>query len=87
MIEVGITDLSDQLSRFIRVVRDGQDVLITDRGRPVAKLTGVDTPPALERLIALGVVTPSREPRTPIDVSRLIRTEGSVSDLVGEQRR
>ena len=87
MVEVGIKDLRDQLSRFIRVVHDGEDVLITDRGRPVAKLTGVDTPPALERLIAQGVITPPREPRSRIDTSRLIRTKGSVSDLVAEQRR
>ena len=87
MVEVGIKDLRDQLSRFIRVVHDGEDVLITDRGRPVARLTGVDTPPALERLIAQGVITPPQEPRTPIDPSLLVKARGSVSDLIAEQRR
>ncbi|MFN2587298.1 MAG: type II toxin-antitoxin system Phd/YefM family antitoxin [Actinomycetota bacterium] len=86
-MEVGVRELRDNLSKFIGRVKRGQDILITERGRPVARLTHVDESPALERLIAKGLVTPARSPKTKIRRSDLIKTKGSVSDLVKEQRR
>lgn len=86
-MEVGVRELRDNLSKWIGRAKRGQDILITERGRPVARLTGVDESPALERLIARGLVTPARRPKTKIRRSDLIKTKGSVSDLVKEQRR
>lgn len=87
LLEVGVADLRDHLSRYIRLVQGGADVLITSRGRPVARLTGVGAPQASERLRAPAAISPPSEPRTPIEVNRLIKTKGSVSDFVIEQRR
>lgn len=39
MVRVGIADLKAQLSRYVNVARAGEEVLITDRGRPVAMLS------------------------------------------------
>ena len=39
----------------------------------------------LDRLIAEGIVTPSRQPKRR--ASKPIKAKGTVSDLVGEQRR
>jgi antitoxin (DNA-binding transcriptional repressor) of toxin-antitoxin stability system len=86
MLEVGIKGLKTS-SEPVHPPGGDDEILITDRGRPVARITGVDASLALDRLIARGVVTRPREPRTPIEVDRLIRTRGSVSDLVAEQRR
>ncbi|MBI4635004.1 MAG: type II toxin-antitoxin system prevent-host-death family antitoxin [Candidatus Rokubacteria bacterium] len=41
MTQVGVARLKAQLSRYLAAARHGQDVLITDRGRPVAKLVGL----------------------------------------------
>lgn len=55
---VGIAELRQNLSRYLRRVEDGERLLVTDRNRPVAEL---GPPPsageALDRLIAEGRVT------------------------------
>ncbi|MCA1709426.1 MAG: type II toxin-antitoxin system prevent-host-death family antitoxin [Actinobacteria bacterium] len=79
--------MRDNLSKWIARAKRGQDILITERGKPVARLTHVEESPALERLIAKGLVTPARSPKTKIRRNDLIKTKGSISDLVIEQRR
>jgi prevent-host-death family protein len=81
-VEVGVRDLKNNLSRYLERVRDGEEVIVTDRGRPVARLSALDSSmDRLNDLIAAGVVRPARLP------SRRIKPVGSVSDLVAEQRR
>lgn len=41
MIETGVRELRDHLSEYLRRVRRGERVTITDRGRPIATLVGV----------------------------------------------
>ena len=38
MTTVSISELKARLSAFIDIVRDGDEVLVTDRGRPIARL-------------------------------------------------
>jgi len=64
---VGIAELRQNLSRYLRRVEDGERLLVTDRNRPVAEL---GPPPsageALDRLIAEGRVTrPTRRGLPP----------------------
>lgn len=85
--EVGIRDLKNNLSKYIDRVRAGEEVVVTDRGRPVARLSPVDSSTdRLAELVADGVV------RAPTRTSRhrpspRIAAKGPVSDLVAEQRR
>jgi prevent-host-death family protein len=46
---VGIRDAKMNLSKLLKLVRDGNEILLTDRGRPVGKI--VPVPP---RSLALG---------------------------------
>lgn len=85
MVSVGIRELRDGLSRFLVAVRAGRTVTITDHGRPVARLVPADETTALERLIAEGVVQPART--THRSLPEPVHAEGSVSELVDEQRR
>ena len=83
MAHVGIRDLRDHLSRELERVRSGEELTVTDRGRPIARLVPVDGPHTLDRLIAEGLVTPAavsdrRRPATRVAVS------GEVSGLVAE---
>lgn len=39
MVRVGIAELKAQLSHYLSITKSGEEVLITDRGQPVAKLT------------------------------------------------
>lgn len=84
MSTVGVRELRDGLSRYLAEVRTGQTVTVTDHGRPVARIVPVDQPTALERLIAEGIVQPPKRPKGPLPEP--LRTQGTVSDLVAEQR-
>jgi prevent-host-death family protein len=86
-VEVGVRELRNHLSRYLERVRDGEEVVVTDHGRPVARLSPVDR--STDRLAALVASGAARPPRTkqrarPV---RRIQTEGPVSDLVADQRR
>ncbi len=86
-MEVGVRELRDNLSKWISKARRGQDIVITARGKPVARLTRYGESPALQRLIEEGrVQLPSRR-KTKIDRRDLIKPRGSVSKLVKDQRR
>jgi len=53
MGSVGIRELKNHLSDLLRRVRRGEEILITDRGRPVAHLSAVDQTPEVGRAWAL----------------------------------
>jgi prevent-host-death family protein len=84
-VEVGIRELRNNLSRYLERVQAGDEVLITDRGRAVAWVLPLSGARTLDRLIADGVVTPAKRPKRAS--SRPLKTVGTVSDLVSEQRR
>jgi prevent-host-death family protein len=83
--EVGVRELHDHLSRYLRHVAEGGEVVVTLRGRRVARLSGVDAQDPLADLRARGLV---QEPARPKGSTRP-RPVASVpvSDLVAEQRR
>lgn len=64
MKTVGVRELKNRLSEYIRHVRGGESVLVTDRGEVVAELTppgqgtsAGDLPPALLGLARRGLAT------------------------------
>lgn len=85
-MEVGIRELRADLSRWLLRVRAGEEVVVTDRGKAVARLLPVSGERPLDRLIAAGVVKPARDRSGWRPVAR-VHASGLVSDLVAEQRR
>lgn len=85
-MEAGVRDLRDHLSRYLAQVRDGAEITVTDHGHAVARLVPLQQPRTLDRLIAEGLVTPARTPKRT-RTAPPITAEGTVSDLVAEQRR
>jgi prevent-host-death family protein len=84
-MEVGVRELRNHLSRYLHRVRNGDEVVVTDRGRAIARLVPVGAERVIDRLIAEGIVTPARQPKR--QASKPMKTKDTVSDLVGEQRR
>lgn len=93
MTRVSITELKAKLSQFLDLVRQGEEVIVTDRGRPVARIgplrgtAGDDA--RLERLVRTGRV---RAPRSRVvDPSHLERpadpTGRSLAALLEERER
>ena len=86
MPEVGIRMLRDNLSRYINRVREGEEVVVTDHGKAVARIVPLDQPDFLAQLIEEGLVTPPRfRERTPLPDR--IAPSGLVSTLIVEERR
>lgn len=73
MTTVGARELKNRLGRYLRQVRDGATILVTERGRPVAELRPL--PPAardldarLHELAAEGLIRlPTRRRSSRID--------------------
>ena len=85
--EVGVRELPDQLSRYLRHVGSGGDVVVTMHGQRIARLSKVDETDPLAELRARGLVGDPQRSRRRASGSELLRAAGSVSDLVNEQRR
>ncbi len=66
MDKVGIRELRQNASEYVRRAEAGETIEVTDRGRPVARLQPLPKAESiLDRLIAEGKVTPATEdPRT-----------------------
>lgn len=50
MIEVTIHEAKTQLSRLIKAVQDGDEVVISNRNTPVARLVALEKPPVARPL-------------------------------------
>ena len=86
-IEVGIRELKNQLSHYIDQVRTGTELIVTEHGKPVARLTALtEADDRLARLIASGAVRPAVKPKNPRPRGRFTAT-GSVSEIVINERR
>lgn len=84
-MDVGVRALRDELSRHLDEVKDGHTITVTERGRPIARIVPVTEHSTLERLRAEGRVSPARSRRRPLPPA--VASDGSVSELVSEQRR
>jgi prevent-host-death family protein len=85
-MEVGIRELRGRLGDYLARVRDGEEVVVTERGRAIARIIPITGGRALDRAVAEGLVHPA--PHTDrTRPARRVPSQGKVSDLVGEQRR
>jgi prevent-host-death family protein len=85
--EVGVRELHDRLSRYVQYVKDGGEVVVTMRGRRVARLVPVDEADPLADLRARGLVREPTAPRGPRARRARLKAAAPVSDLVADQRR
>lgn len=83
--EVGVRDLHDRLSEHLERVQAGSEVVITRRGRPIARLSAIDADDPLDDLVRRGLVTLPTAPRRA--AHQRVKANGAVSDLVADQRR
>ena len=87
-MDVAVSDLRAHLSEWLRRVRKGDEVVITERGLPVARVIGLSATTTLERLSAEGVIAAPEHPERPTASGRpLPRPRRPVADIVSEQRR
>jgi prevent-host-death family protein len=85
--EVGVRELHDRLSRYVQHVQEGAEVVVTMRGRRVARLVPVGEIDPLADLRARGLVREPTAPRKPRGRRARLKAAKPVSDLVADQRR
>jgi len=57
MTSIGVRELRQRASEYLRRVEAGETLEVTDRGRPIALLTPIPAPDPLARLRAAGEVS------------------------------
>ncbi|MGH2988159.1 MAG: type II toxin-antitoxin system Phd/YefM family antitoxin [Solirubrobacterales bacterium] len=91
MTFAAVSEIKARLSEYLARVRGGEEVVVTDRGRPVARIVPVsDRAPNTEELERRGLIRrPSaRLPRDFLDLPRPRLAKGSsLVDAVVEERR
>lgn len=86
-MDVSVTELRAHLSDWLDHARAGGEVVITDRGIPVARLAALESAGTLERLTAEGVIGKATAQRPVTAGQSRPRPRRPVSDRVTEQRR
>lgn len=89
MRSIGIRELRQNASKYLRLVKEGETIEITERGEPIATLAPVArTESAFDRLVAEGKVIPPRQPGRIADIEPipLKRGERPPSEELIEER-
>jgi len=91
MITVGIAEFKAKLSKYVERAQQGEEVVVTDRGRPVVTVNRVtDEPSEIDELVRKGIVSrvPDEVPDDFITGEGLVETDGpGLSEAVIEERR
>ena len=88
-VSVGVRDLKNRLSAHLDRVKKGQEIVVTERGRPIARLSPVAADvDRMATLVRAGIVQPPRSGTRHLPTER-VRLVGSTSldDDVAAQRR
>lgn len=93
MSTVGVKELKNRLTQYLRRAKQGEELIVTDRGAPIALIQpiksadkAVSLEARLARLAAQGTVTlPAQKPLTRV---RLVNVSGKpISKAIMEDRR
>ena len=87
-MDVPVSELRAHLSEWVERAREGDEIVVTDRGVPVARLVGLATASTLQRLAAEGVIGRPESAQRPAAAGRpRPRSRRPVAEIVAEQRR
>jgi prevent-host-death family protein len=90
MTTAAVSEIKARLSEYLRRVRGGEEVVVTDRGRPIARIVPVFDPDAhLGDLDQRGLLRPPvlELPANFLERDRPPIEGGSLVDAVIEERR
>ena len=85
---VNIRELKAHLSKYLRKIKEGQTVLITERGKPIGRIIPEGEPieERLAKMEAAGLIEWSGKQLQPRQPTLTNRSETLISDLVSQQR-
>lgn len=83
-MEVGVRALKSKLSEYLERAAAGEDIVVTDRGRPIVRLVPFSGASEVDRGIEEGWIEPPRR-RGLTPVPR-VRTQLSTREVLDEDR-
>lgn len=83
---VGVRELHDRLSHYLREVSAGREVVVTMRGKPIAKLSPVGQPDALDELQRAGLIAEPTASRRRMSGRQRPAPKQPVADTVSQHR-
>jgi antitoxin (DNA-binding transcriptional repressor) of toxin-antitoxin stability system len=75
-VEIGVRELRDHLSRYLVRVKAGEELTVTEHGRPNARLGAPRARDRRDELVAQGLIRPALHPATDIDLDSLPEIPG-----------
>jgi prevent-host-death family protein len=86
--EVGVRELRQNLSKYLRKIESGGTLKVLDRGRPVAVLAPLpDERPSLDKLIREGKAVPARSDLAAVEPLPRRKSGRTLSEILEEQRQ
>lgn len=87
-IPVGTRELKNRLSQYLRRVKAGETVVVTEHGKPIGQIVPIraDLKTRLQQLAAAGVVEWNGQSLPPYQPRAVNRSGRLLSDLVAEER-
>jgi prevent-host-death family protein len=86
---VGVRELKARLSEYLRQVKQGKTVVITEHGKPVGRLVpaGQSLDERLKAMVDAGLAEWNGKPLPPVKPVAKLRGGKSISDMIIEDRR
>ena len=85
---IGIRELKSKLSECVREVKSGRTIVVTERGKPVARIIpeAISLQERVEALRKAGTIAWSGRRLRPARPAGRVRGERTVADLIVENR-
>jgi prevent-host-death family protein len=90
MRSIGIRELRQHASKYLKLVKQGESIEITERGEPIAMISPIPKKESvLERLRREGRLIPAKKPGSILDIEPAPEEPGlpPLSDVLKELRR
>ena len=88
-LKVGVRELKSRLSEYLRRVKQGETVIITEHGKPVGRLIpqGQSLDERLGELQQAGLIRWSRRKLTPMKPVARLRGKKTIAEIIIVDRR
>jgi prevent-host-death family protein len=85
-VKLGLREANQQFSKAMRAVRGGEEVILTDRGRPFAIIAPLRPGTALDRFARAGLIRPAAKTGA-LPPAHPVSTRGrSAAQIISDQR-
>jgi len=85
-VRLGLREANQQFSKAMRAVRDGEEVILTDRGRPFAIIAPLRPETALDRFARAGLIRPAAKTGTPPRARPVSARGRPAAQIISDQR-